>query len=117
MFAASLLPEMRRGVGAGELDIGKDATVGLGIEMVSTPLGVAYGHGGFFPGYLSLVLWYPDLGVGLAIQVNSSASDALSRPLRDVLLEAARAFANQEDHSAHDSAAGPDPTARGAGMP
>jgi D-alanyl-D-alanine carboxypeptidase len=58
-------------------------------------LGRAYGHGGFFPGYLSLVLWYPDVGIALAIQVNSSGRDALSRPLRDVLQDAARALADQ----------------------
>ena len=58
--------------------------------IAQTPIGIAYGHGGFFPGYLSLVLWYPRVGICLAIQVNSSAKDALARPLRDVLLEAAR---------------------------
>jgi D-alanyl-D-alanine carboxypeptidase len=92
-FPAGLLPDVLRGVPAGQLDVGPDARSGLGVEIVQTPLGPAYGHGGFFPGYLSLVLWYPDAGVSLAIQVNSSASDALSRPLRDVLLEAARALA------------------------
>lgn len=93
VFAASLLPEVRRGVPAGQLDVGKDALSGLGVEIVQTPLGTAYGHGGFFPGYLSLVLWYPDAGVSLAIQVNSSAGDALARPLREVLHEAASALA------------------------
>jgi D-alanyl-D-alanine carboxypeptidase len=91
-FPDSLLPEVRRGVPAGQLDVGKDAVSGLGVEIVQTPLGPAYGHGGFFPGYLSLVLWYPGLGVSVAIQVNSSASDALARPLREVLEEAARAL-------------------------
>ena len=95
-FPVHLLPDVLRGVPAGQLDVGPDAQSGLGVEIVQTPLGPAYGHGGFFPGYLSLVLWYPDAGVSLAIQVNSSASDALSRPLRDVLLEAARALAAQE---------------------
>ena len=66
----------------------------LGIEVVDTHLGRAYGHGGFFPGYLSLVLWYPNAGIALAIQVNSSARDDLSRPLRDVLEEAALALAD-----------------------
>jgi D-alanyl-D-alanine carboxypeptidase len=92
VFPRSLLPDLRRGVPAGQLDVGKDARSGLGIEIVQTPLGVAYGHGGFFPGYLSLVLWYPDVGISLAIQVNSSAEGALARPLRDVLLAAAQAL-------------------------
>jgi D-alanyl-D-alanine carboxypeptidase len=92
VYPASLLADVRRGVPAGQLDVGKDALSGLGVEMVQTPLGTAYGHGGFFPGYLSLVLWYPDVGIGLAIQVNSSASDALARPLREVLHEMAGAL-------------------------
>lgn len=41
--------------------------------------------------FLSLALWYAERGVALAIQVNSSAGNVLARPLRDVLLEAARA--------------------------
>jgi D-alanyl-D-alanine carboxypeptidase len=95
-FPASFLPEVRAGVPAGMLDVGKDAVSGLGVEIVQTPLGPAWGHGGFFPGYLSLVLWYPDLGVSVAVQVNSSAGDALQRPLREFLEEAARALSAGE---------------------
>jgi D-alanyl-D-alanine carboxypeptidase len=91
-FPARLLPDALRGVPAGQLDVGANAQSGLGVEMAQTPLGLAYGHGGFFPGYLSLVLWYPDAGVSVALQVNSSARDALSKPLRDVLLDAASAL-------------------------
>jgi len=91
-FTRTLLPDVRKGVPAGQLDVGKDAQSGLGVEIVQTPLGVAYGHGGFFPGYVSLVLYYPDRGISVAIQVNSSAGDAFARPLRDVLLEAAQAL-------------------------
>jgi D-alanyl-D-alanine carboxypeptidase len=95
VFPSRLLPDALRGVPAGQLDVGRDALSALGVEIVQTPLGRAYGHGGFFPGYLSLVLWYPDVGIALAIQVNSSGRDALSRPLRDVLQDAARALADQ----------------------
>ena len=97
VYPASLLPDVRRGVPAGQLDVGKDALSGLGMEIVQTPLGLAYGHGGFFPGYLSLVLWYPEAGIALAIQVNSSADNALARPLRDVLHEMALALAGQSE--------------------
>jgi D-alanyl-D-alanine carboxypeptidase len=89
-FPEALLSEVRAGVPAGQLDVGANARSGLGIEIVDTPLGAAYGHGGFFPGYLSLALWYPDAGVSLAIQVNSSANGALARPLREVLMSAAQ---------------------------
>ena len=92
-FPAALLPEVRRGVAAGQLDVGPQALSGLGMEIAQTPLGIAFGHGGFFPGYTSLVLWYPERGISLAIQVNSSAEDALAQPLREVLEEAGRALA------------------------
>ena len=92
VFPAALLSEVRRGVPAGQLDVGPLALSGLGLEIAQTPLGVAYGHGGFFPGYTSLVLWYPERGISLAIQVNSSAEGALARPLREVLEEAGRAL-------------------------
>jgi D-alanyl-D-alanine carboxypeptidase len=95
VFPASLLPDVRRGVPAGQLDAGKDALSGLGVEIVGTPLGVAYGHGGFFPGYVSLVLWYPNVGISLALQVNSSAGNAFARPLREVLNAAARVLADE----------------------
>jgi D-alanyl-D-alanine carboxypeptidase len=104
VFPAALLPDVRRGVAAGQLDVGPQALSGLGVEIAQTPLGVAYGHGGFFPGYTSLVLWYPERGISLAIQVNSSAEGALARPLREVLEEAGRALSGTEIPS------GPQPT-------
>jgi len=91
-FPDSLLPEVMKGIPAGQLDLGQDAQSGLGVEIFQTPLGLAYGHGGFFPGYISGVLWYPEQRFALAIQVNSSADGALARPLRDVFTEAARAL-------------------------
>jgi D-alanyl-D-alanine carboxypeptidase len=82
----------RDAVPAGSLDVGANARSGLGIEIAQTPLGLAYGHGGFFPGYLTLALSYPDQGIAVAVQVNSSARDALSRPLREVVAEAVAAL-------------------------
>jgi D-alanyl-D-alanine carboxypeptidase len=104
VFPAALLPDVRRGVAAGQLDVGPQALSGLGLEIAQTPLGIAYGHGGFFPGYTSLVLWYPERRISLAIQVNSSAEGALARPLREVLEEAGRAL------SAAETSSGPQPT-------
>lgn len=91
-FPPALLPEVRKGVPAGQLDLGENALSGLGVEIFQTPLGVGYGHGGFYPGYISGLLCYPERGFAIAIQVNSSARDALARPLRDVFYEAALAL-------------------------
>lgn len=42
----------------------------MGLEVSRSELGVGYGHSGFFPGYLSDVLHFPDHGFSIATQVN-----------------------------------------------
>ena len=69
-----LMPEMLRGVPA---RLGGGATYGLGVIMRQTPLGTALGHSGFFPGYLTEVRYFPDLGLAVAFQVNTSVPRAL----------------------------------------
>jgi len=93
-FPPSLLSEVMKGVPAGNLDLGQDAQSGLGVEIYQTPLGVAYGHGGFFPGYVSRVLYYPEHGLALAMQFNSSADDAFGKSVRDFFHEAAQAISS-----------------------
>lgn len=48
---------------------------GLGINVAHTPLGVAYRHGGFFPGYNSLLGYFPDSGIAVAMQINTDQSN------------------------------------------
>ena len=48
---------------------------GLGINVVHTSLGVAYRHGGFFPGYNSMLAYFPDAGITIAMQVNTDRSN------------------------------------------
>ena len=60
---------------------------GLGVYVQDTPRGRAFGHGGYFPGYRSGFLYFPDSGVAVCVQVNRDVFvdvDAL-------LLEIARA--------------------------
>lgn len=45
---------------------------GLGIHIDSSPLGTAYGHSGYVPGYLSWVRWYEGAGIAVAMQANAS---------------------------------------------
>ena len=47
---------------------------GLGVGVAESEHGLTYGHGGFFPGYNTLVSYYPDHGVAVAIQINSDDS-------------------------------------------
>jgi len=46
---------------------------GIGLFAMQTPLGPAWGHGGYYPGYRSDMLYFPDHDVAVAYQVNSSA--------------------------------------------
>lgn len=43
---------------------------GMGSFIYNTKHGIAYGHSGFMPGYNSIMLYYPDHKVSLALQIN-----------------------------------------------
>jgi D-alanyl-D-alanine carboxypeptidase len=54
--------------------LGPETKYGLGVIVrPATPVGRAWGHSGFFPGYQTELWHFPDAGVTLAIQINSSA--------------------------------------------
>ena len=84
-FDRSLLPEMLNGVSAPML--GRDAKYGLGVIIRQTRAGLAYGHSGFFPGYMTDVMYFPEHKIALAVQVNSSVPQNLGKPLGRVLVE------------------------------
>jgi len=69
MLDAKDAPELGRGVG-----------YGLGVIVWTTEHGPAWGHSGFFPGYLTEVRFWPDHGVAVAVQLNTSDVRALPRP-------------------------------------
>lgn len=83
-FDASLLPQMLDGVPA---KLGRDVKYGLGVIIRPTPAGLTYGHSGFFPGYLTDVMYFPEKKISVAIQVNSSVPQNLGKPLGRVLVE------------------------------
>ncbi len=84
-FDPSLLPRMLDGVPS---KLGRDVKYGLGVMTRPTALGPAWGHSGFFPGYATELLYFPDLKVAAAIQVNVTAP--YPRGLVPFLVEAAR---------------------------
>jgi D-alanyl-D-alanine carboxypeptidase len=45
---------------------------GLGLFATMSVLGPTWGHGGYYPGYRSQALYFPDLDIAAAYQVNSS---------------------------------------------
>lgn len=61
--------------------LGRGVAYGLGAILWDTPRGRACGHEGFFPGYMSHVRHWPELGVAVAVQVNTSEFAALPKPL------------------------------------
>lgn len=75
--------------------LGRGAKYGLCVIVRDTPLGVAYGHSGFFPGYVSEMRCYPEQHLAVALQVNSSARGALSQPLGALLHELAQIAAGK----------------------
>lgn len=74
-FDASVNPDWLGGVEARGL--GRGVQYGLGVIISPTPLGTAYGHSGFFPGYLTEVRYWPEHDFAIAIQLNTSSG----RPL------------------------------------
>jgi D-alanyl-D-alanine carboxypeptidase len=83
-FDASLLPRVFDAVPA---KLGPNTKYGLGVIVRDSPLGVTYGHSGFFPGYATEMLYVPSSGIAVAIQVNTS--DPYPRGLVRFLLEMA----------------------------
>ncbi len=63
-----------RGLGAG-------ARYGLGVIIRDTPLGVIYGHSGFFPGYLTEMRFYAQHGIAVTVMANTSDGRAIGRGL------------------------------------
>jgi D-alanyl-D-alanine carboxypeptidase len=55
--------------------LGPETKYGLGVIVrPTTPVGPAWGHSGFFPGYQTELLHLPESGLTLAVQINSSAA-------------------------------------------
>ncbi len=73
-FDPSMLPVMLDGVPA---KLGRDSRYGLGVIIRPTELGTSYGHSGFFPGYLTEMIYFPDHKFAVAVQVNTSVGQDL----------------------------------------
>ncbi|HSU16336.1 serine hydrolase domain-containing protein [Longimicrobium sp.] len=77
-FGRPLLAQVVDGVAAPAL--GNGVRYGLGVIVREGPLGPSWGHSGYFPGYLTDVRYYPRQGFAVALQVNTSARGAFTRP-------------------------------------
>jgi D-alanyl-D-alanine carboxypeptidase len=84
-FDNSLMPQVLDGVVA---RLGPNVKYGLCVIIRPTAAGMTYGHSGFFPGYLTDVMYFPEQKIAIAVQVNTSVGQNLGKPLGRVLVEA-----------------------------
>lgn len=80
------LPELLHSAPTGDP---REVGYGLGARIMATPHGLAYGHYGEFPGYMSLMAYYPAARMAIAAQINSWPHDrSLLAELQDGLFAA-----------------------------
>jgi D-alanyl-D-alanine carboxypeptidase len=93
-FDATLVPEMLNGVTA---KLGRESKYGLGVIIRKSQTGVlTYGHSGFFPGYLSEMMYFPEHKISVAIQVNTSVPQNLGKSTARMALELAEILWNEK---------------------
>ncbi|HKQ74855.1 MAG TPA: serine hydrolase domain-containing protein [Blastocatellia bacterium] len=69
---------------------GEGHKYGLGAQVRRTDWGVTYGHGGWFPGYLSEVEYFPKHRTAIAVQFNTDNFGQLKRNTHGYVIEMAR---------------------------
>lgn len=85
-FDPSLLPLLLQSIPA---RLGSGTTYGLGVITRKTPVGIAQGHSGFFPGYLTEMYYFPEHKFSIAVQSNSSDFKKIKMNTLKVLTEIA----------------------------
>jgi D-alanyl-D-alanine carboxypeptidase len=78
--------EVREALGSG---------YGLAAQVWKTDLGTSYGHGGWFPGYLSQMEYFPNEKIAVAIQFNTDGVRQLKKGPRRYLLDIAHVVINE----------------------
>lgn len=58
----------------GRDDSGRIYGYGLGVSIAKTKYGTTFRHGGFFPGYNSMLAYFPEHRIAIAMQMNSDSS-------------------------------------------
>jgi D-alanyl-D-alanine carboxypeptidase len=65
---------------------------GLGVQIRTSPWGKSLGHGGWFPGYLSEMEYFPATRLAVALQFNTDNMQSLGKNPRFFVAEVARAI-------------------------
>ncbi len=77
--------------GVAATPLGPETKYGLGVIIKPTPAGMTYGHSGFFPGYLTEMMYFPHRKFAVAMQVNSSRPGDNGAPMGRLVAGAAEA--------------------------
>jgi len=81
--AAALTEDIRKQQRAGvAAKTGRNHQYGLGMQIRPSPLGISYGHGGWFPGCLTEMDYFPDKNISVAIQLSTDDFQKLKRAPR-----------------------------------
>ncbi len=80
-----LWAQMLKGLPAGGL-----GEYGLGVQVRKTPVGLSYGHGGWFPGWLSEMEYFPEHGLAVAVQFNTDDMRQLGRSTHGYVVDIVR---------------------------
>ena len=89
------LQQMLTGVDTGQgRGGGAGVKYGLACQIRPSEWGVSYGHGGWFPGYLSEMEYFPEKKIAIAVQFNTDAGRQIKRGLRAYIAEVAKIILN-----------------------
>lgn len=86
-FPEALMGQLLEGVPA---TTGEGDRYGLGVQIWTGRHGTCIGHGGWFPGYLSLMAYYPDHNLAVAVQMNTDGLPKAGPGMRGIIDDAAQ---------------------------
>lgn len=69
---------------------GRGDKYGLGVQVRQTDWGISYGHGGWFPGYLSEMEYFPQHRAAIAVQINTDDVRKLKKNTHAFVAEVAQ---------------------------
>jgi D-alanyl-D-alanine carboxypeptidase len=91
VLKSDTLVQMLEGVAANEgRGSGAGNKYGLAVQIRPSEFGVSYGHGGWFPGYISEMEYFPQHRVAVAVQFNTDAQRTLKKGMRAYIADAMR---------------------------
>ncbi len=70
IFATELLAQIHKPAFP-KTDLSDNALYGFATIIWNNEFGISYGHTGFFPGYVSIMQYYPKRDISLAMQINT----------------------------------------------